>query len=94
MTILEERDDLTDVREQLDPLSYEEIEGLIGRSNVIYDIAGYKAYLAEIWNEQDFNSEHDKQYCWNLIRWCDDCTLSLRQIAGFGLIDIRQPIGP
>ncbi len=85
-------DELTALREQLAPFSYADIEALIGRADTIYDVRGYKAYLGEIWNAQDFSTEEDKGYCWNLILFCVERIQILRSAAGYGWNDIQKPI--
>ena len=87
-----EVDDLTKLRAQLAPLSYEEVEALIGRADNLYDLAGYKEYLGEQWNEQAFADDEAKGYCWNLILFCIERRQSIRQVVGYGSVNIKQRV--
>lgn len=64
----------------LDSLSYEQLERAIVQTDSFYELRGYTAYLIEIWNSQDFDTEAEKDYCRNLYGYCEQRIRALQTV--------------
>ncbi len=69
--------------EYLDSLSFGQLEVLIARAS-FYEVRGYTAYMIDVWNSQDFDTEEEKDYCWHLYEYCVERIRALQTVIGYG----------